>query len=126
VFSVNTAEGDAVCTLSLEIDENGRLICRLTDDDQHATITSAAATPAVEELSAALESARNDGYGECQWQEAAGEYRWMFRRTGERLTVVALWSSGVITGWEQVFRTECDFEAFTAMLRDELGQGRVE
>jgi hypothetical protein len=106
----------------VEIDENGRLICTIEENGQRAIVTSASAASAVEELVAALESARADGYGECQWDEAAGEYRWMFRRNGEQLTVVVLWSSGVITGWEHVFRTECEFESFVAMVRDEFGQ----
>lgn len=60
------------------------------------------------DLKEAVESAVAHGFGECFWQEAAGEYRWLFRRDGTAMRVAVLWSIGVVTGWEHYFWAECD------------------
>ena len=44
----------------------------------------------------------------------------MFRRHGDRLTLVVLWSSGTLTGWQHVFRSECDFEPFATEVKAAL------
>jgi hypothetical protein len=103
----------------LEIDQSGRFVARLSDEDTTALVTSSS-LPAVGELLAALEDARATGYGECLWEEQGGDYRWMFRVAGERLIVVALWSTGTLTGWEHVFRGECDLGWFAGRLRSDL------
>ena len=97
---------------SLTIDDAGRFVARLSDQDTTAIVTS----------SSAVDDARDTGYGECLWEEQGGDYRWMFRLTGERLIVVALWSTGTLTGWEHVFRGECDPAWFADRVRDALAQ----
>lgn len=103
----------------LDPTEPAHLVCSLTDRDESATVT-ASNLGAADELLAALADARDSGYGECLWEEQAGQYRWMLRRDGERLTVVVLWSTGTVTGWQHVFRSEDDFEAFASSVRREL------
>lgn len=96
--------------------EFDRLICHVDADGVDALITAADATAAANDLLAALDDAREGGYGECLWPEVAGEYRWMFKRSDDRLTVVALWSSGTVTGWQHVVHTETEAEPFAAQL----------
>ena len=106
---------------SLTIDDAGRFVARLSDQDAPAIVT-ASSLPAADELLAALEDARDTGYGECLWEEQGGDHRWMFRITGGRLTVVALWSTGTLTGGEHVFRGECDPAWFADRVRSALAQ----
>jgi len=106
--------------LSLASDEFARLICTLQDGSTTATVTASNVPAAGRDLLAAVDGAQADGAGECWWEEQGGEYRWMLRRDGNRLTVVVLWSSGTITGWQHVFRQECDFDWFRGRLRAEL------
>jgi len=97
--------------LDLNIDDAGRFVARLTSEDTTAIVTSSS-LPAAEDLLAAVADARDTGFGECVWEEQGGDYRWMFRISDGRLIVVALWSTGTLTGWEHVFRGECDAEWF--------------
>lgn len=103
-------------------DPSDRLVCTLDPGDCEVVVTASNASSASADLLAALEDVRQTGYGECLWREVAGEYRWMFRRTGERLTVVALWSSGTLTGWQHVLHADTDFEAFVTRMRSCLGE----
>ena len=103
------------------LDDAGRFVARLSDQDTTAIVTSSS-LPAADELLTAVDDARDTGYGECLWEEQGGDYRWMFRLTGERLIVVALWSTGTLTGWEHVFRGECDPAWFADRVRDALAQ----
>ena len=98
--------------VSLQRDEFGRLIAELKDGRQEATVTASNVPAAGEDLIAAIESARDTGYGECQWEEQGGDYRWMFRHTDGRLTVVVLWATGTVTGWQHVFRADTTMEEF--------------
>jgi hypothetical protein len=93
------------------------MICTLSPDEGTVLVTAADASSASMELLAALEEVGDCGYGECLWREAAGDYRWMFRRRGPTLTVVALWSTGTLTGWEHVLHVETDFDAFMKRMR---------
>ena len=108
--------------LLFETDEYHRIICTLVDEAQAATVTASNVPEAAADLRDALESASGSGLGECFWQEQAGVYRWLFRRNGARVTVVVLWSTGVITGWEQVFRSECDLAWLTGRIGEELAR----
>lgn len=107
--------------LSLDIDPAGRFVCRLAGDGQQATVT-ASNVNAAEDLLAALEDARDGGYGECFWEEQGGEYRWLFRRAEAGLTVVVLWSTGTLTGWEHVFRATADLDVLAAQVRRDLSR----
>lgn len=112
--------------LTLEADELGRLICSLADGATWATATASNVPEAGRELRDAVDQARTTGTGECWWQEQGGVYWWMFRRQADQLTVAVLWSHGTITGWEHVFRSECDLEWFAGRVADELARlGRI-
>jgi hypothetical protein len=106
--------------ISLLKDRDGRLICTIGPDDCPVLVTAADATLAGMELLDALDDVGEAGYGECVWREAGGDYRWMFRRRGTQLTVVALWSGGTLTGWEHVLQVDTEFEAFVRKMRAEL------
>lgn len=90
----------------LALDAAGHLVCTLVDRDATATILVPNALDAARDLEAALADARDGGYGECVWQLTDGEYKWLFRRAGDRTEVVVLWSSGTLTGWQHTFRSE--------------------
>lgn len=109
--------------ITAAIDEFGRLICTLDADGAPAVVTSSDAPLAAAQLLDAIAEAETSGYSECLWPEATGEYRWMFRRAGDRLTVVALWSSGTLTGWQHVLHTETDLQAFVDRVRSVFHQG---
>ena len=108
--------------LLIERDRSGRLICTLVDQACTATVTASNVPEAAAALAAALDEARDTGFGECFWNEAGGDYRWMFRRENARVAVVVLWSTGVITGWEHVFRSEAEFDWFDRRVRSELAR----
>jgi len=101
-------------------DALGRLICDLSHLVSHATVTSSDAAAAAAGLRDALDSVALQGTGECFWPEAGGDYRWMFRKEDGTLTLVVLWSSGTLTGWEHVFWGQADLEPFTRLLLDRL------
>jgi uncharacterized protein YegP (UPF0339 family) len=107
---------------TLDIDDGGRFVARLSADGHKTRLVTSSLLPAVADLLAAVEDARDTGYGECLWQEQGGDYRWMFRAAGERLTVVALWSTGTLTGWEHVFRGDCDLDWFASRVREGLAR----
>jgi hypothetical protein len=114
--------------VSMTLDDFGRLVCLLSDGPHEATVTASNMPQAGEELVAALEDARDTGYGECLWEEQGGQYRWMFRREADRLTLVVLWSTVTLTGWQHVFRSECDLTALlpavTAQLASAVASNR--
>lgn len=99
-------------TITIETDDLGRYVCTLDDGEARATVTASNVPDAAEQLSQAMDDVRETGYGECLWDEQGGAYRWMFRREGDRLTVAVMWCHGIITGWQHVFRTDCEFEPF--------------
>jgi hypothetical protein len=103
--------------LTLTLDESGRYVCELAHEDQHTTVTASNVPEAGADLLAGLEDARETGLGESLWVEPGGEYRWMFRRVDDRVTVAVMWSSGTITGWQHVFRADGRFEDFVRMAR---------
>ena len=107
--------------LSLDIDDGGRFVATLTDDDLRARVT-AANVNAADDLLAAIEDARETGLGECFWEEQAGEYRWMLRANRDDVTLVVLWSAGVVTGWEHVFRATCTLDWLAGRIRESLAQ----
>jgi hypothetical protein len=109
---------------TLNIDEAGRFVCTLDHQGAVATVTASNVPAAGDELEGALEDARTEGYGECFWQEQGGEYHWLFRRNDDRITVVVLWSSGTLTGWQHVFRADGKADAFEEAVRSELDRAR--
>jgi hypothetical protein len=112
-------------TFALEKERSGHLVCSIAEAGESATVT-ASNPDAVEQLLAALRDAGGrDGYGECLWEEGGGEYRWMLRRSGPTLTVVVLWSSGTVTGWQHVFRADCDAARFDQLVRETCANVRT-
>lgn len=103
-----------------ERDAFGRMLCTVASGRNRATVTCANAEAASDALMAALDDTRREGCGECVWPEAVGEYRWMFRRNDDIVTLVALWSSGTLTGWQQLFEADTEFEPFAAMVEHRL------
>jgi hypothetical protein len=104
-------------TISMQRDGFGRIVCTIQDAGNEAVVTAADAVNASLELLAAIQDAAESGYGDCLWQEAAGDYKWMLRRNGATLTVAIMWSSGVVTGWQHVIRGDTDFEDFAEQVR---------
>ena len=96
---------------SFATDQFDRLTCSLELDNIHAVATASDRVAALDDLITAIASVEANGMGECFWLEAAGEYRWVFRREGENVRVAVLWSAGVMTGWEHVFWAECSIAA---------------
>ncbi len=110
--------------LMLERDAAGHLRCTLVDRDETATLVAPAAADAVDGLEAALADARSGGYGECTWLLTDGEYKWLFRRSADRTDVVVLWSAGVVTGWQHVFRSQIDAADLDRRVAEELARVR--
>ena len=114
--------------LILERDPEGHLSCTLVDRDETATIVAPAALEAAADLEAAVADARESGYGECVWPLTDGEYKWLFRRSADRTDIVVLWSGGVVTGWQHVFRSEADAADLERRVAEEVArvrQGRL-
>lgn len=107
--------------LSLDIDDAGRFVATLTDGGVVTRVT-AANVNAADDLLAAIEDARDTGLGECFWEEQAGEYRWMMRTNRDDVTLVVLWSAGVVTGWEHVFRGACTLDWLAGRIRQSLAE----
>jgi hypothetical protein len=99
---------------------HGRMVCTIDDAGNHAVITAGDAVNASLELLAAVQDAEESGYGDCLWQEASGDYKWMLRRNGDTVTVAIMWSSGVVTGWQHVIRGDTSFGGFAEQVRGEL------
>jgi hypothetical protein len=108
--------------LSLDIDDAGRFVATLSNDGGQPALVTASNLNAADDLLAAIEDARDTGLGECFWEEQAGEYRWMLRTGDEETTVVVLWSTGVVTGWEHVFRGACPLDWLAARIREALAR----
>lgn len=103
--------------VSLKCDSFGRVVGTIAHNGTQATVTGSDAGSALTDLRFAVQSAVDDGQGECFWLEATGEYRWLFRKEGGTMRVAILWSTGTLTGWEHRFWAECDAQEF----RDTMG-----
>lgn len=108
--------------ISMTRDSYGRIVCAIQDEGNKAVVTAADAVTGSLELLAAIQDAAESEYGECLWQEATGEYKWMLRRHDRTLTVALMWSSGTLTGWSHVLRAETEFDAFAEQARTALAQ----
>lgn len=107
---------------SLDIDDAGRFVATLQNEGSAPALVTASNLNAADDLLAAIEDARDTGLGECYWEEQSGEYRWMLRTGDEAVTVVVLWSTGVVTGWEHVFRGTCTLDWLAARIRESLAE----
>ena len=97
--------------VTLSSDSFGRVVGAIAHNGAQATVTSSEPAAALADLREAVGAAAL-GHGECFWHEAAGDYRWLFRREGSAMRVAILWSAGTMTGWEHKFWAECDAEEF--------------
>ena len=111
--------------LSLDTDRFGHLTCSIRQGEIAATVTASNMPDAASDLLAAVNSLTGSGHGECFWREGGGEYRWVLRQSGERLTVVILWSTGTLTGWENAFWAECDAAEFSGLVRTQVSRLRA-
>jgi hypothetical protein len=107
--------------LTLRVDELDRLICTLEDDGSSIVVT-ASNHDALPGLISAVDDAEKVGMGECFWQEARGEYRWMLRRDGDNLRIAVLWSTGTLTGWEHLLWSECKLADFRDRIKTEASR----
>src|SRR5512133_1084838 len=103
--------------LAISRDPSGRISCAIDDAGNRAVVTGGDAVNASLELLAAIQDAEDSEYGDCLWQEATGDFKWMLRRNGETLTVAVMWSSGVVTGWQHVIRGDTNFADFADQVR---------
>ena len=106
----------------LQRDDFGRVTCDLSDGETHGIVTASDPAQALQGLSSAVDSAMLNGIGECFWHEAAGEYRWVLRRTGDSVRIAVMWSTGTLCGWEHVFWSECDSAAFARQMREGIAR----
>ena len=94
--------------LAFSFDESGRLVCDLLDGQIVTTATAANIPDATLDFIHAVDSLRDNVLAECLWEEQGGTYRWLFCRKGDVVDVAVMWCAGVITGWQHVFRADCD------------------
>jgi len=107
---------------SLTTDESGHYVCDLADGREQRTITASNVPEAGDDLLGAIDDARAEGFGESLWYEPGGMYRWMLRRSGERLTVAVMWSDSPVIGYQHAFRGECEFQWFADTVRDAVSR----
>jgi hypothetical protein len=112
-------------TFGLHAEPSGRYICHISDEVEATTVTASNVPDAGDDLLAAVDEAGRSGFGECFWAEPGGEYRWMFRREEDAVTVVVLWSSGTVMGWQHVFRSRCPFGELQEVVGRELARLRL-
>lgn len=112
-------------SLELRLDEQGRVIAELGCGASRATVTSSAAGEAIADLAAAFEDTVREGCGECYWAEGGGDYRWLFRRNGESVSVVVLWCVNPVTGWEHVFWAETGWGELLETVRGALARQTI-
>lgn len=111
--------------LELRLDDLGRVIAEMNCGASRATVTAAKAGEAIADLAAAWEDTVRDGCGECYWPEGGGDYRWLFRRSGDSVSVVVLWCVNPITGWEHIFWAETGWDMFQETLRGAIARQTI-
>jgi hypothetical protein len=107
---------------ALDIDEFGRLQCRLSDGDSHTTASSAEVAAGLADLGEAIDALEQEGFGECFWFISAGEYRWVFRRHEAQVRIAVMWCGSVAVGFQHVFWAECPLDEFIAAMRQAIAQ----
>ena len=109
----------------IERPDSRRLIARLREGDVTTEVVTWQPAQSAADLLAAVDAAELDGYGECFWPEPTGQYWWMLKRVDRRLEVAVMWSSGVGTGWQHVFRADDEVGYFKERLGEELGKDNI-
>jgi hypothetical protein len=114
-------------TVTIERPDDRRVVAHLREGDVRTEVTGWRPEQSAADLMAAIEAAQLEGYGECFWPEPTGQYWWMLRLKDRRLEVAVMWSSGVGTGWQHVFRAADEIEYLSNLIRIELvGAGLLE
>ena len=91
--------------LRLTLQSQNELVVHLQEGAVATTVAVPGARAGAESLTRAVDDVVAHGYGECFWPALeGGHYWWMFRRDGDSMEVVTMWSRGGASGWEHVFR----------------------
>jgi hypothetical protein len=89
----------------LEIDTDNTLVVHLREGGEVASVAVSPPVAGLRTLRRALDAAMAHGYGECFWPaRAGGQYWWIFKRDGDALETIAMWTRGGASLWEHVFR----------------------
>lgn len=107
---------------SLAFDDFDRLACTFSDSEEEHTVFASAPAAALDDLTAALDDARLNGFGECFWPISAGEYRWVFRRDNARLRLAVMYVRSIAIGFQHVYWGETGFDSFDALVRAEIAR----
>ncbi|MBI5282855.1 MAG: hypothetical protein HY858_14315 [Candidatus Solibacter usitatus] len=111
--------------ISLTLDEHQNLVSRLADDQTTTTASAADAPEALRGLSEALDDLEENGFGECFWSQSSGDYRWVFRRSEERVRLAVLWCASVAVGFQHVYWGEAEMRPWVAALRAEIASVQI-
>ena len=103
--------------IGIEPDGFGGLVCTLAAGDTRGVARASNSDEAASDLLNMLDSTATSGTGECFWLRESGAYRWLIRRSNDNARVVVLWSAGTLTGWENVFWSDCDWAEFERSAR---------
>jgi hypothetical protein len=91
--------------LSLSVEPHDTLVVHLHEGAEQTTVSVHPPGAGATSLLRALDHALADGYGECFWPGSpGGQYWWVFKRDGESMEVIAMWTRGGASLWEHVFR----------------------
>jgi hypothetical protein len=107
--------------LRLTLDPYDVLVVQLSEGDLATMVSVYPSRPGVESLQRALRAAIADGYGECFWPGlSGGQYWWIFKRDGQTLETIAMWTRGGAALWEHVFRATDAANWVSERLADEI------
>jgi len=107
----------------LALEAHDELIVHLRDGEQQTSVSVPRSRPGIQSLTRALDAALTDGHGECFWPcTTGGQYWWMFKRDGDSLEVIVMWTRGGASLWEHVFRATDAAEWFQSRLSEEAGR----
>jgi hypothetical protein len=107
----------------LRPDDFGGVACTLVDGETTATVSANKPADAIADLLDAVERVNREGVAECFWQRSSGLFRWVLRKQDEgRARVILLWSSGTMTGWENVFWSEAEWGQAEQSLLDAVAR----
>ncbi len=109
---------------SLGRDDFGRLECVLGDEQEQHSVFGADPESALADLSAALDDLETSGAGECVWLVSSGEYRWVFRREGERVRLAVMFLHSVAVGYQHVYWGEHPLREVLDGCRAEIRRAR--
>ena len=108
--------------LHLSLDPHDILTVHLREGEEQTTVSVHPSRAGATSLTRALNDAIATGYGECFWPApTGGQYWWIFKREGDALETIAMWTRGGASLWEHVFRATDAAAWVDARLGEELG-----